>query len=167
MQITHHTHTLSLSTLLYASWCVFFWPMFMSSYRYFQGFYFTTAMVRMHILSHQSPVLMPRNSYAIGALLHAAPEYLKSPETCLGRQRFSGYLVPVFGKCNLNWWGCFSGLIDWSFWDWRRDQQSGLNPPGALYLTHFSRHPSHPWCQVLYLSIRFSLWRASTHSLNL
>lgn len=66
----------------------FFGPMFMSSYRYSRGFisiYFTTAMVRMHILSHQSPVLMPRNSYAIGALLHAAPD-LKNLETCLGRQ---------------------------------------------------------------------------------
>ena len=143
MQITHNTlwdtHTHSLH--FYTHHNVYFvWPMFMSSYRYFQGFYFTTAMVRMRILSHQSPVLMPRNSYAIGALLHAAPEYLKSLETCLGRQSFSGYLVPVFGKCNLNWWGCFSGLIDWSFWDWRRNQQSGLNPPGAIYLTHFSRH---------------------------
>lgn len=87
MQITHNTHTHSLSLHFYMHHDVcFFWPMFMSSYRYFQGFYFTTAMVRMHILSHQSPVLMPRNSYAIGALLHAAPEYLKSLETCLGRQ---------------------------------------------------------------------------------
>ena len=51
----------------------------------------------------------------------------------------------LFGSCCWHVYfelmGMFEGLIDWSFWDWRRNQQSGLNPECSVN-SLFKRHVS-------------------------